>query len=121
MNAPSAKVRKRAAVQSLRSLAKDVGLDMTGKSKQPDMTKDEFDKLHKEVLAAVRQEEHTTTARKVLQEFLGEPTGGPVGAAGDVEEVPMEDVPAPRAAPCPRSCHAAPSSRRRGRARATCP
>ena len=93
MNAPSAKVRKRAAVQSLRTLAKDVGLNMSGKSQQADMTKDEFDKLHKEVLAAVSREEHTAIARKVLQEFLGEPT------AGDVEEVPMEDVPAPRAAP----------------------
>ena len=58
MSAPSAKVRKRAAVQSLRVLAKDVGIDMIGKSRQPDMSKEEFEKLHKEVLSVATQEEH---------------------------------------------------------------
>ena len=58
MSAPSAKVRKRAAVQSLRVLAEDVGIDMIGKSRQPDMSKEEFEKLHKEVLSVATQEEH---------------------------------------------------------------
>ena len=91
MNAPAAKQRKRAAVQSLRTLARDVGMDMAGRSRAPDMSQQEFQTLQQDVLAKATQQEHTAPARQLLQEFVGEPMAQPMGAAGD-GDTPMENV-----------------------------
>ena len=63
------KLRKRAAVQSLRGLARDVGLDLLAQSRSSDMTREAFENLQKDVLAKATQEEHTARARRLLQEF----------------------------------------------------
>jgi hypothetical protein len=77
MMAQPAKVRKRSAVQGLRSLALSVGLD-AAPARRPDLKESEFKELHKTVLAHCVRGEDKALARDLLGKFAGTHAANPV-------------------------------------------
>ena len=99
MIAQPAKVRKRSAVQGLRSLALSVGLD-AAPARRPDLKESEFKELHQTVLAHCVRGEDKALAGDLLGKFVGTHAANPVpppAAAADalMEDMDMGQMPAP--------------------------
>ena len=92
----SSKSRKRNAVQSLRALATEIGLDLPvhrdlsgDRRRKQDLTSDEFQELHSQVLAAASSQDHKNKAQQLLRDFTGEEEELNQEADGDAQ---MEEV-----------------------------
>ena len=84
MSAPSAKMRKRAAVHNLRQLVQGLGLAVS--SIPADLTKAEFQKLHQKVLSACSRLPDTARAQELLQDYEGLGQRPPVSQPADVAQ-----------------------------------